>query len=62
MRYSSTSTGWRAYMKGVLSRSVLTTMAMWIHRVMLATMQAELVPWQNMQGYNGTRSEVGRVL
>ena len=49
-------------MKLVVSRSVLTTMAMWIHRVMLATMQAELVPWQNMQGYNGTRSEAGRVL
>jgi hypothetical protein len=49
-------------MKLVVSRSVLTTMAMWIHRVMLATMQAELVPWQNIQGYNGTRSEVGRVL
>lgn len=61
MRCSHASTGWRAYMKVVVSRSVLTTIVMWIHRMMLAMMQAELLPWRNMAAHNDTRIGIERV-
>jgi hypothetical protein len=61
MRCSHASTGWRAYMKVVVSRSVLTTIVMWIHRMMLAMMQAELLPWRNIAAHNDTRIGIERV-
>jgi hypothetical protein len=45
MWYSQTSTSWRAYIRVVVSRSVRTTLVLWIHRMILATMQAELALW-----------------
>jgi hypothetical protein len=48
-------------MKVVVSRSVLTTIVMWIHRMMLAMMQAELLPWRNMVAHNATRIGIERV-
>ena len=42
-------------MKVVVSRSVLTTIVMWTHRMILATMQAELVSWRNIPAHNATR-------
>jgi hypothetical protein len=60
MQRSYTSAGWRAYMKVVVSRSVLTTIVMWTHRMMLATMQAELVSWRNIPADNATRAGIGR--
>jgi hypothetical protein len=47
-------------MKVVVSRSVLTTIVMWTHRMMLATMQAELVSWRNIPADNATRAGIGR--
>jgi hypothetical protein len=47
-------------MKVVVSRSVLTTIVMWTHRMMLATMQAELVSWRNIPEYNGTHPSIER--
>jgi hypothetical protein len=55
MAYSHTNTGLRAYMRVVASRNASTTMVLWIQRVMLATMQAELVPWRNTPGHKDTR-------
>jgi hypothetical protein len=48
-------------MKVVVSRSLLTTIVMWSYRMMLATMQAELVPRGNMAAHNGTRIGIERV-
>jgi hypothetical protein len=45
MWYSQTDTGLRAYAKMVASRSASTTIVLWIQRLMLATMQAELALW-----------------
>ena len=50
MLYSHTNTGLRAYMRVVASRNASTTIVLWIQRVMLATMQAELVSWRNVSG------------
>jgi hypothetical protein len=55
MWYSNTDTGLRAYAKMVASRSASTTIVLWIQRLMLATMQAELVSWRSTPGYKGTR-------
>lgn len=55
MWYSHTNTGLRAYMRVVASRNASTTIVLWIQRVMLATMQAELVSWRNIPGHKGTR-------
>jgi hypothetical protein len=52
MRRSQASIGWRAYLKVVVSRSVSTTIVLLIHRMILATMQAELVSWRNVPGRN----------
>ncbi len=59
MWHSYTSTGWRAYLRIVTSRSASTTMVLWIQRVMLVTMQAELVSWRNMQRRNVVRAVGG---
>jgi hypothetical protein len=56
MWYSHTSIGWRAYMKVVVSRGLLTTIVIFIHRMMMAMMQAELLSWQNTLRHNHTRS------
>lgn len=56
MRRSHATTSWRAYLKAVVSRSVSTTVVLLIHRMMLATMQAELVSWRNVPGRNETRT------
>jgi hypothetical protein len=45
-------------MQIVASRSLLRTIVMWSYRMMLATMQAELVPRGNAPRHNTTRSEV----
>jgi hypothetical protein len=45
-------------MKVVVSRSLLTTIVMWSYRMMLATMQAELVPRGNTPRHNTTRIRV----
>jgi hypothetical protein len=45
MWYSQSSTGWRVYIRVVASRSLRTTLVLWIHRMILATMQAELALW-----------------
>jgi hypothetical protein len=45
MAYSHTNTGLKAYFRVVASRNASTTMVLWIQRVMLATMQAELALW-----------------
>jgi hypothetical protein len=47
-------------MRVVASRNASTTMVLWIQRVMLATMQAELVPWRNTPGHKDTRLFHGR--
>jgi hypothetical protein len=60
MSYLHTNTGLRAYMRLVASRNASTTIVLWIQRVMLATMQAELVPWRNMPGHKDTRRFRGR--
>jgi hypothetical protein len=50
-------------MKAVVSRRVLTTIAILIHRMMMAIMQAELRPWQNTLPHKreirGHRSQFG---
>jgi hypothetical protein len=56
MWYSHTSIGWKAYMKVVLSRSVLTTIVILFHRTMIAIVQAELLSWRNTVRHNGARS------
>jgi hypothetical protein len=55
MSYSHTNTGLKAYARVVASRSASTTIVLWIQRVMLATMQAELVSWRNVQEHKDTR-------
>jgi hypothetical protein len=55
MLYSNTDTGLRAYAKVVASRSASTTIVLWIQRLMLATMQAELVSWRSTPGHRATR-------
>jgi hypothetical protein len=55
MWYSHTNTGLMAYLRVVASRSASTTIVLWIQRLMLATMQAELVSWRNMPAYKDTR-------
>jgi hypothetical protein len=45
MWYSQTDTGMRAYVRVVASRSASTTIVLWIQRVMLVTMHAELALW-----------------
>jgi hypothetical protein len=55
MSYLHTNTGLRAYMRVVASRNASTTIVLWIQRVMLATMQAELVSWRNVPGQKDTR-------
>lgn len=55
MSYLHTNTGLRAYMRVVASRNASTTIVLWIQRVMLATMQAELVSWRNIPGHKDTR-------
>lgn len=45
MWYSDTNTGLRAYFRLVASRSASTTIVLWVHRMILATMQAELALW-----------------
>jgi len=55
MWYSHTDTGLRAYIRVVTSRSASTTIVLWIQRVMLATMQAELVSWRNIPAHKDTR-------
>jgi hypothetical protein len=55
MWYSQTDTGLRAYMRMVASRSASTTIVLWIQRVMLATMQAELVSWRIAPVHKGSR-------
>jgi hypothetical protein len=55
MWYSQTDTGLRAYVRLVASRRASLTIVLWIQRVMLATMQAELVSWRNTPGYKDTR-------
>ena len=55
MSYLHTNTGLRAYMRVVASRNASTTIVLWIQRVMLATMQAELVSWRNTPGHKDTR-------
>ena len=55
MSYSHTNTGLRGYMRVVASRNASTTMVLWIQRVMLATMQAELVSWRIAPGHKDTR-------
>jgi hypothetical protein len=52
MWYSYTTTGWRAYIRIVTSRSASTTIVLWIQRALLATMQAELVTRRNTLGHN----------
>lgn len=47
MSYSHTNTGLRAYMRVVASRNASTTIVLWIQRLILATMQAELVSWKH---------------
>jgi hypothetical protein len=47
--------GWRAYLRVVASRSASTTIVLWIQRVMLATMQAELITWRIKPGYRDIR-------
>ena len=37
-------------MRVVASRNASTTIVLWIQRVMLAMMQAELVSWRNVSG------------
>lgn len=58
MSLSHSNTGWKAYMQIVASRSLPTTIVMWSYRMMLATMQAELVPQGNAPRHNTTRSKV----
>jgi hypothetical protein len=55
MSYLHTNTGLRAYIRVVASRNASTTIVLWIQRVMLATMQAELVSWRNIPGHKDTR-------
>ena len=55
MWYSQTDIGLRAYARVVASRSASTTIVLWIQRLMLATMQAELVSWRNTVGHKDTR-------
>jgi hypothetical protein len=55
MWYSHTDTGLMAYVRLVASRRASTTIVLWIQRVMLATMQAELVSWRNTPGHKDTR-------
>jgi hypothetical protein len=55
MWYSHTDTGLRAYVRVVASRRASTTIVLWIQRVMLATMQAELVSWRNTPRHKDTR-------
>jgi len=55
MWYSHTETGLMAYARVVASRKASTTIVLWIQRVMLATMQAELVSWRITQGHKATR-------
>jgi hypothetical protein len=55
MSYSHTNTGLKAYLRVVASRNASTTIVLWIQRVMLATMQAELVSWRIVSGHRGTR-------
>ncbi len=55
MWYSYTSTGLRTYLRIVASRSAGTTIVLWIQRLMLATMQAELVSWRNVPGRKDLR-------
>ena len=55
MWYSQTDSGLRAYAKVVASRSASTTIVLWIQRLMLATMQAELVSWRITPGYKDAR-------
>jgi hypothetical protein len=40
-------------MRVVASRNASTTIVLWIQRVMLAMMQAELVSWRNVSGNRG---------
>jgi hypothetical protein len=47
-------------MRVVASRNASTTIVLWIQRVMLATMQAELVSWRNIPGRKDTRRFRGR--
>ena len=56
MWYSHTHLGLRAYFRLVASRSASTTIVLWIQRVLLATMQAELVSWRNMRRTNNVRT------
>jgi len=66
MWYSHTNTGLRAYFRLVASRSASTTIVLWIQRVMLATMQAELAllpakhpsaqPYSHRSGSNPTKA------
>lgn len=55
MWYSHTDTGLKAYVTMVASRNASTTIVLWIQRVMLVTMQAELVSWRNTLWNKGTR-------
>lgn len=48
-------------MKIIVSRSLVTTVVMWSYRMMLATMQAELVPRGNAPRHNDTRIGIERV-
>jgi hypothetical protein len=57
MWYSHTDTGLRAYVRMVASRSASTTIVLWIQRLMLAMMQAELVPWRNVPLHKDTRRQ-----
>jgi hypothetical protein len=43
-------------MKVVISRGVLTTIMILIHRMLLAMMQAELIPCRNNLWHTGLRS------
>ena len=55
MWYSQTDTGLRAYARVVASRSASTTIVLWIQRLMLAMMQAELVSWRNTLEHKDAR-------
>jgi hypothetical protein len=55
MWYSHTDTGLLAYARMVASRKASTTIFLWIQRVMLATMQAELVSWRNAPAQKDSR-------
>ena len=52
MWYSHTNSGLRTYVRVVASHDASTTIVLWIQRVMLATMQAELVSWRNLRRHN----------